>query len=366
MVNLFSDSSHMDKSCLVRISLLTSLSFQLLSCASLPLSAKYLAPPPRPSSLDQYYSKGRSYTEFKITSSSEKGDVKITQYKVNSDFGESTIDYYQSKNKNDSIVFVFPVLGGKNVFENYFAEYFAGHGVDGAIVHRANEFKKPEHFDHLEELFKNNLIRDRVAIDFFEKEFGKKKFGSFGISRGGINVAMTAGVDPRLKYNVIVMGGTDLVGLFKNSSQKRIKKYVQFVSQQRNLSKEEFFEHLRTSVVTDPKNLAHYINAKDTLLILSSFDSTVPFEYGMKLRAQIGKPRTIFLAADHYTSLLYTQFVPILLPNRSLCLFPFDYIEGEALSFYEKGFNGRNKWWRNLPLKILQLPVNFVTDLFVD
>lgn len=338
----------------------------LSSCVSLPLSSSYTTPPQRPDSLDKYYSRGNSYSGFKEILLENHRNFDTRQYLISSKFGESKVHYYKSKEPSKEVIFIFPVLGGKNIFETYFAEYFARRGIDAAIVHRSNDFKNPDNIDRLEDLFRDNLIRDRIVIDFFEKELKKEKFGSFGISRGGINVSMTAGVDPRLEQNVIVMGGTDLVGLFKNSKQKRIEKYIKLVSEKRHMTKDEFFNFLGSTVVTDPKNLAQYINAKNTLLILSSFDSTVPFKYGMKLRKQIGKPKTIVLAADHYTSLLYTQFVPLLLPSRSICLFPFDYIESESLAFYKKGFRGQSSWWKNLPIKILQAPLNFVAEFFID
>jgi len=44
-----------------------------------------------------------------------------------------------------------------------------------------------------------NVVRDRMAIDFFEQRLGKKEFGTLGISRGAINVAVTAGVDETAK-----------------------------------------------------------------------------------------------------------------------------------------------------------------------
>ena len=162
------------------------------------------------------------------------------------------------------------------------------------------------------------------------------------------------------------MGATDIVNVFKNSSQGRIKKYVNFVSQEKALTKEQFFAFLSETVKTDPKYLAQYMNAKDTLLILSSFDTTVPFKYGMKLREQIGDPKTIVLAANHFTSALFTQFVPLLLPRRSICLFPFPYVEDETLGFFEEKFRGNRKWWRNLPLKIIKAPIDIVTEVFSD
>jgi hypothetical protein len=174
-------------------------------------------------------------------------------------------------------------------------------------------------------------------------------------------VAVTAGVDPRLKYNVMVLGGTDLVDLFRDSTQPRIEKYVQAVMADKNLSEDEFFNLLRASLKTDPKNTAHYIDGKNALVILGVFDSTVPFSHGMQLREQLGNPQTIFLLADHYVGLLYTQTVSFLPPSKEEGLFPFPYIEEEAISFFRRSFDtGRN--WMIYPYRALQLPFNLLAE----
>jgi hypothetical protein len=260
---------------------------------------------------------------------------------------------------------VFPVLGGKNFIEKHIAKYLVESGFDAAIVNRSNEFKDPTMFDQLEEVFRLNIIRDRLALDFFEAEFGKKRFGTFGISRGAINVALTAGVDKRLEYNVLVLGGTDLVHLFRDSNQARIEKYIQSVRDNKGYSEQEFFDALRAQLRTDPKNTAQYLDGKNTLLILGIFDRTVPFTYGLKLRDQIGRPDTIFLLADHYVGLLYTQTVSIVPPSKDKGgLFPFPYIEEEAVQFYDRSFN--HSWnWSILPYRILQEPFNLVVEAAV-
>jgi hypothetical protein len=205
---------------------------------------------------------------------------------------------------------------------------------------------------------RRTLIRDRIVLDFFEKEVGKREFGTFGLSRGAINVAMTAGVEHRLKYNVMVLGGTDVVEVFRTSDQKRMRRYAKSVSQMKGITVDQFYEELRKNLKTDPRYLAGYLNAKNSLLILSAFDSTVPFKYGMRLRRQIGYPRTIVLLADHYTSVLYTQMVKLFPPDRSLCIFPFDYIEGQTVDFFAEKFRGKRHWFRELPLKILRVPLD--------
>jgi hypothetical protein len=312
--------------------------------------------------MEKYYAPEKPYGSFREEIEKTTDDYTLKHITIESYAGPIVIDYFQGPKPTDSLVLVFPVLGGKNFIEKHMARYFVESGVDAAIVNRSNEFKDPSKFEQLEEIFRLNIIRDRLALDFFQAEYGKKQFGSFGISRGAINVALTAGVDSRLQYNVLAMGGTDLVNLFRDSNQKRIESYIQSVSDTRGYSQEQFFSALRKQLRTDPKYTAQYLDAKNTLLILGIFDRTVPFSYGLKLREQIGRPETVFLAADHYVSLAYTQTVSLIPPSKEKSgLFPFPYVEQEALSFYKRSFDG--SWnWKALPFKVLMFPVNLVAE----
>jgi hypothetical protein len=343
--------------------LLVIISTGLSGCFKLSSSAAYIAPPPeRPDSMQRYYQPQHPYGGFREEILKTTNDYTLKHITIDSYAGPIVLDYFQGKKQSDSLVLVFPVLGGKNFIENHFARYLVESGFDAAIVNRSNEFKDPTKFEQLEEIFRQNIIRDRLALDFFQAEYGKTQFGSFGISRGAINVALTAGVDPRLKYNVLAMGGTDLVDLFRDSNQARIENYIKSVSTARGFSEDQFFEALRKQLKTDPKYTAQYLNGKDTLLILGVLDRTVPFSYGLKLREQIGRPETIFLLADHYVSLAYTQTVSVFPPSKEKTgLFPFPYIEQEAISFYKRSFN--NEWnWKALPFRVLMLPVNFLAE----
>jgi hypothetical protein len=333
-------------------------------CISLSLGGGYKTPPERPLSLDAYYSVGRTITSHSSEILQRDEAYTLERISVESGAGPITIDYFRRKEPSDSIVLVFPVLGGKNIIENYFADYFARSGFDAAVVHRSNEFKKPENVDHLEQILRLNIVRDRVALDFFEQEYGKKKFGTFGISRGAINVAMTAGVDSRLSHNVLALGGTDLVSIFRDAHQNRIEKYINTVVEMRGITREKFFADLRAQIKTDPKYLAQFLDAKHTLLVLAALDKTVPFKYGMKLRRQIGNPKTVVLLANHFTSLMFTQIASIAVPAiREFGVFPFDYVEGQAVEFYRSELNNQSTWWRNLPFKIVQFPINMLAEL---
>jgi hypothetical protein len=333
----------------------------LTGCVFIPRPLGYKGPEPRPEFVQQYYQNADarvlSATVKVIKNREEYTEKEIT---ICTTMGDVVVDLFQQHEKNDDLIFVFPVLGGKYMFERYFARYFAERGFDTAIVRRNNEFRNPANIDRIEEIFRENIIRDRLVLDYFEEAHGKRDFGSFGISRGAINASMLAGVDERLKHNVLVLGGSNLVGMFRSSGEKGIKKFIKKVTDAKQISRDELFRVLEESINTDPRYVAKYIDARNTLLILGLFDQSVPVRYGLKLRRQIGEPETVVLMSGHYTSLLFTQFVQLIPPGSDLCVFPYDLIETEALSFYNRTFKTGRWSVREIPVRIFKLPMSIV------
>ncbi len=337
----------------------------LSACFSLSQNGSYQGPSERPEEILKYYDKGESYTSLHQEVAEVHKKYTLRKIIIASHAGETKIDFYQQKVRNDDLVLVFPLLGGSNQIAAYFADYFVNKGFDAAIVHRNNDFKDPTQFHDIETVLRNNVIRDRIALDMFEREYGKKDFGSFGISRGAINVVLTAGVDSRLKYNVIALGATDLVRIMKNSNEKRIVKYREAVMKEFGISEKEFYTYLHDTIKTDPKYLSKYLDSKNTLMFLGLLDKTVPIQYGVKLRQEIGGPKTVFLLADHYVGVAFTRLAKVAAPTIAKSGFPFDYIEQESLDFYDKAFNNDEVIRRRLvPFRILQAPINFIASIF--
>lgn len=343
-----------------RLTLIWLLLVILSGCVAIPYNQRYKGPTARPVELDIYYSKGTSYSEFKDIVVGKDNEVTQREIRIGSPYGEIIVDYFDHSSNKEDLVLVFPLLGGRPIVSNHFARYFSRHGIDAAIIRRNDDFKNPALFDKIEKLLQENVIRDRIALDFFEEIYGKKNFGGFGVSRGAINLATTAGVDPRIKYPVIAMGASDIPLIFKHSDQRRIQRYVDQVMAQKNISRTELFSFLGETIKTDPKMVAQHIDARNTLMILCVFDQTVPYEYGRRLREEIGKPRTIFLIANHYTGVLYTQLFSVLPADNQDGLFPFDYIELESLEFFRRSFDHKKSVAKLWPFKILRAPLDLI------
>lgn len=337
--------------------------FTFCGCVTVPLNSEYTGPQPRPAHLEEYYSKQSGYGKVVKYLSARKKRYNLWRILIESESGPVTIDLFDAPGSDAELILVFPILGGGNFISNHFAGYFAAHGFDSAVVHRTNDFKNPEKIDQFEENLRKNVVRDRLAMDFFEREHGKKHFGAFGISRGGINVALTAGVDARLKHNVIALGGADLVDIVRTSNERRIRLFREYLIGKKGMSGEEFYAYMDDMIKTDPKYLARYMDARNTLLMLAVLDRTVPFKNGLLLSKEIGGPETIFLPGTHRTAALLSQIFKAVLPFEELCVIPPDYIETEALAFYRRGFGTGGGPLKLAPYSLVKLPFDFLAAL---
>jgi hypothetical protein len=331
----------------------------LSGCYSLPLATEYDGPPERPHAIADYYPADEQPKLSAVTEERREGELTVTRHELSSSHGAITVTLYEKPaNQAENVVLVFPVLGGKkNLIEGYFAKFLAENGINAGIVKRSDEFKKPENFDRLEELMRENVIRDRLALNYLETAKGVKNFGAFGISRGAINVAMTAGADPRLAYNVMFMGGSDIATVFEQTDQPRARMIIRKIATKRKVEEATLIEEMRRNIKTDPKYLARYIDARRTLLILARFDHTVPFNRGMSLRRELGYPETILLASGHYSSAMFTGIAHDFAPLPPML--PPSYVEAETLRFFQHHLFTRGSPSLSLGvMRVLRAPLN--------
>jgi hypothetical protein len=292
---------------------------------------------PVPSELDAYYMPTGSFSSYEEVFVKPISAYTVRRYILQSNHGEITIDYFDRRDlKSDRVVLVFPILGGQNKIENYFADVLVRNGIEAAIVHRNDEFKDPYLFAKIEGVMQKNIKRDRVALDFFENILAKKVFGGFGLSRGAMNLVITAGIDKRLSVNFFALGGADLATVVGTSQERRIIDYVEKLASKRHEKAKDTISYLQQNLKTQPYRFAQYIDPKKSLLLLGLFDSTVPIVEGMRLRQLLGNPTTIYLVSGHTTALVYSQYFRLLAFGNHTPILPFPYIESKLVGFFKK------------------------------
>jgi len=239
------------------------------------------------------------------------------------------VDYYDVNGEQKTpLIIISPILGGNNKVSKIFAEYFANHGLANAIVHRPKD-KMPYNNDYaggLENILKQSIMDTRRAIDILEQfpDIDKNKIGSFGVSLGAIKNATLAGIEDRLKVNIFVMGGADIPDILAHSKEGGIIDALNDVFHEKG--GDVVFDALRKLIISDPKNLAQYIDDENSLMYISLFDEVVPVKNQKLLRDLIGHPNVIYLWAGHYSAATF------LLP-------PVHSIQRTSYNFFKERFN---------------------------
>ncbi|MBF0101409.1 MAG: dienelactone hydrolase family protein [Desulfobacterales bacterium] len=292
--------------------------FYFCGCAHYSIDSKYHGPEPLPENIIQEYSYEKfqgDYTET-LTETQATYQLKKVTFKpthtILKDSHEITIDYYDiDKSKKVPVIMILPILGGKNQESKFFAKYFAKHGYAAIIVNRQKHYKRIDNFDKLDSILRQMVFDHKQVIDWIEmrNELDASRIGVFGVSMGAIKGALLCALEPRIKASVLALVGGDLPEILSYSVEKGIVKKRNQLMKQHELTLDEFHELLTHKIQCDPINYAQYINAKNTLLILATFDRHVPYNNGIQFKEKVGDPERIYLCAGHYTALPYIFYV---------------------------------------------------------
>ena len=302
----------------------------LSSCAHYQCDPDYAGPAPRPAEMLEYYSYPKQDIVAEVEKIGEKKNYIIKRIVFPSAINiygieNIKIDYYEQKKSGKyPTVLILPISGGVDFSVKSFARCFASHGFNCAAVHnRKAEPEDTESAEEIENYFRQTVLDNRQALDFLvtREEVDPNKLGCLGLSLGGIKACLLAGVDERLKCSVLGLAGGSIADITVLSGEKEIKESVKkFVKD--DVTPEDIHTELTDKIMTDPLKLAGYIDARNVLMLIASFDRVVPRKCGDKLWKTIGKPEVIYLFSGHYTSFLY-------LP----------YAEAKSLSFFKKKFD---------------------------
>ena len=299
------------------------------SCAHYQCDPNYIGPRPRTAEMLEYYSYPRQDIEAKVEKIGEKKKYVIKRIEFPSAlnvFGTENIkiDYYQQKKQGKyPTVLILPISGGVDFTVKSFARHFASHGFNCAAVHnRKADLEDTESAEEIENYFRQTVLDNRQAMDYLveRQEVDENRLGCLGLSLGGIKASLVSGVDERLKCCVLGLAGGSIADITLLSGEKEIKDSVKkFVKD--DVTPEAIHTELSDKIITDPLKLAEYIDARNVLMYIASFDRVVPRKCGDKLWEAIGKPEVIYFFSGHYGSFLY-------LP----------YAEAKSLSFFKKKF----------------------------
>jgi len=203
------------------------------------------------------------------------------------------------------------MLGGSYPLERFFAKYFAKHGMASVIVHREDYESTPATAVEVNKLFRQCVLDGKRAIDWLETrpEFDAARLGLFGISMGAIKGALLTPLDSRIDAAVLAMPAGDLPYILAYTTEHGIARRRCELLKSRHITEEELRAELAREITCDPIRFGEYVDPSKVMLVLAAFDSTVPIKKGLELRAKMGKPQTIVVAAGHYTAALYLPYL---------------------------------------------------------
>ena len=209
-------------------------------------------------------------------------------------------------------VVVSPILGSATAFVSGFAEDFAREGWHALIVKRQKlDYDPARPLSQVEDRLRIAVERQVQALDWLltRDDVDPARIGSFGISAGGIQNAMVAGVDSRYVAHVLGLAGGPLVDVFRRTEEEGLRHLVKKAKEAEGVSDDELGERLREVVRTDPVLLAPRVPPEKVLFVLSRFDKTVPTECGERLWRALGRPEVVRLPLGHYTAVVALPFV---------------------------------------------------------
>jgi len=301
-------------------------------CAHVPLSSKYTGPQSLPADIAAYYDYPsqslRPFTVSVLLSQPDAATERLIRFPlIAPDFKPTEpvveFEWFESPQPGKRPAIIFnPILGGDYYLERGLCRFFAKQGFHVALIHRKTLKMSPEHsIGRIEILLRQGVIRIRQVIDWVstQERVDSKRLGSFGISMGGIAVAITAGIEPRLSAHVIALAGGPIADILMTSNDKMLKKPRKQYLSVNQMDAATLAQELKARVKTDPIRLSAYANANEILMFVALFDRTIGRNHTMNLWRSLGRPEIIYLPTGHYTAYL-------LLP----------YIKSESLRFFRK------------------------------
>lgn len=287
----------------------------LASCASLPAEPGPEAPEPLPPGRHAVLALGPPARPvgFRKTLVSEDGDAAIFRVDLvaEPDGIEPIVSFEWHEPSRAAPpwpgVVVSPILKGGYVLEHWVAGVLAGEGIAVAIpLHTEDPLPTIASPEDLGEEFLRSVRAARAVVDWMaaRETVDPTRLGSVGTSLGALrNVVLLAG-EPRLRANLLALGGLDVAWVFDHSREASVARYRRERAALEGIDPALLSARFRDAFWFHDEKTARAVDGRTVLLILARFDSAIPIESGMALRNALGRPETRVLPLAHYSSLL--------------------------------------------------------------
>ena len=291
----------------------------LTGCASVEtLPEDYETPSPLPRSYLEQFCYEPVPIENELVFIKEKKRYRVFEGSINAGLNGSnddtqiTFEFYEPSDDSPSpVVLLMPILNGQKHLMRPFATKFARNGYAAVIIDTVQRRTLLDDLGDPEPAIRLSIQRHRRVIDWVETrpDLDASRIAVFGASLGGFNALNLAAMDPRVSVASTALVGGGLPYVLVTSDERRIVEATDAVKARLSMDDDQLLDFLSEKIETDVLALAPHVNADRVLMVLTKYDSTVPYDSQLRLREAMGEPEAITLPTSHNMAALYLFYL---------------------------------------------------------
>jgi dienelactone hydrolase len=292
---------------------------QLCACASVEtLPDDYEVPSPLPRSYLEQFCYLPVPVENEMVLIKEKKPYRVFEGSIDAglsgadDDSRITFEFYEPSGDAPSpVVLLMPILNGQKHLMRPFATKFARNGYAAVIIDTVQRRTLLDDLGDPEPAIRLSIQRHRRVIDWVETrpDLDASRIAVFGASLGGFNALYLSAMDPRVSVATTALVGGSLPYVLVNSDERRIVEATDAVKNQLSMDDDQLMDYLTEKIETDVLAVAPHVNADRVLMVLTKYDSTVPYDGQLRLRDAMGNPEAITLPTSHNMAAAYLFYL---------------------------------------------------------
>ena len=292
---------------------------QLCACASVErLPEGYQTPSPLPRTYLEQFCYQPVPIENELVLVKEKKRYRVLEGSINAgpngsdDDVQITFEFYEPSGDSPSpVVLLMPILNGQKHLMRPFATKFARNGYAAVIIDTVQRRTLLDDLGDPEPAIRLSIQRHRRVIDWVETrpDLDASRIAVFGASLGGFNALYLSAMDPRVSVVTTALVGGSLPYVLVNSDERRIVEATEAAKARLSMDDEQLLDFLSENIETDVLALAAHMNADRVLMVLTKYDTTVPYDSQLRLRDAMGNPEAITLPTSHNMAAAYLFYL---------------------------------------------------------
>ena len=232
------------------------------------------------------------------------------------DFKAIEGEYYRAATGGSRpLVVCSPILGGAAtgyLVCHLFSKAACARGYSTIFLYQDDRILTTQRDGFGLEALLRELTRDTIKIlDLFVRrsDVDAERLASLGISLGAIRNVLLVAAEPRLRANILCIGGGGLAEILASSREPGVLSWRRRRSDRELLAPGAVVQEIDQRLAARPLLAARAIDPSRVFLMLARFDDKVALRFGERLRRGLGGPATRVVPGGHYTGMLFAPFV---------------------------------------------------------